>query len=93
MKEKKFHIPALVISLIGAMLGYFMLPVEAIAAGGIGLVLSVFKRKTHQVKLSMVLSVIALLFGIAVLGWMTYVGKTGIGSFSYWYYRLFFGSY
>lgn len=34
MTEQKFHIPALILSAVGCVLAFFMLPVEAIAAGG-----------------------------------------------------------
>lgn len=92
MQEQKFYIPALIFSIIGVLCGFFMFGVEAVAAGGIALFLSVKKRETHRVKLSVVLAVIALISGIAVLLWMTHVSKYGIGGFdNYWYYQLFFG--
>lgn len=90
MQEKKFLIPAIAFAAIGCVCAGLMLPVEAIAVGCIGLLLSVLKRGTHRVKLSLVLSVIALLGGVCVLVWMFYAGSRGIAGFSYWFYRLFY---
>lgn len=89
MTEQKFHIPALILSAVGCVLTFFMLPVEAIAAGGAGLVLSTMKRNSHRVKLSAALGIIALIGGLCMLGWMIYAGTRGIAGFEYWFYHIF----
>lgn len=90
MNEKKFPIPAIIFSAIGCICAFFMMPVEAIAAGGIGMILSVRKRETHRVKLPVVLGVIAVLCGLLALCWYCYIGKQGVGGSSYWLFRIFF---
>ncbi len=89
MTEKKFYVPALIFSGLGCLLAFFMMPVEAIAAGGAGLVLSMLRRGTHLVKLSAVLGVIALISGLFTLGWMFYAGTRGIAGVEYWFYKIF----
>ena len=89
MQEQKFQIPALILGALGCVCAFFMLPVEAIAAGSAGLVISVMKREKNRVKLSLVLSVIALLSGALVLWWFFYAGSRGIAGTNYWFYRMF----
>ena len=91
MKEQKFYIPALVLGLLGILLQFFTLGAEAVVAGGIGLGLSLAKRETHRTKLSLVLSVIAILGGLGWLAWFLYLGTHGMGGTSYWLFRLLFG--
>lgn len=90
MNEKKFPIPAIIFSAIGCICAFFMMPVEAIAAGGIGLILSVRKRETHRVKLPVVLGVIAVLGGLLALFWMFHIATKGVVGYSYWLCRIFF---
>ena len=92
MKEQKFYIPALVLGILGLLLQFFTFGVEAVAAGGIGLGLSIAKRETHRTKLSLVLSVIAILGGIGWMAWFIYLGTHGMGGTDYWFFRLLFGT-
>ena len=92
MKEQKFYIPALVLGFIGVVLQFFTLGLEAVIVGGIGLGLSLAKRKTHRTQLSLVLSVIAILGGLGWLAWCIYLGTHGMGGIDYWFFRLLFGS-
>ena len=89
MQEKKFFVPATVLAAVGCVCAFLMLPVEAIAAGCIGLLLSVMKRNTHRTKLPLVLSIIALIAGAGVLFWFFYSGAKGIAGTEYWFYKLF----
>lgn len=91
MSEKKFHIPALVCSILGVLLSFFLFGVEGILAGGIGLGLSIAKRSTHRTRLSLVLSVIAILGGLIWLCWLIYTGSRGMAWHDYWFFRLLFG--
>lgn len=93
MNEKKCCIPALIISIIGMVLGFFCFGVEAVAAGGIGLGLSIAKRNTHRTKLSGVISVIAMLMGLAWIIWLIYLGSRGMSYLDYWLFRLLFGEH
>ena len=92
MKEQKFYIPALVLGLLGILLQFFTFGVESVVVGGIGLGLSVAKRETHRTKLSLVLSVIAILGGLGWIIWCIYIGTRGVGGMDYWFFRLLFGT-
>ena len=91
MKEQKFYIPAIVLGAVGILLQFFMLGAEAVIAGGIGLGMSVAKRRTHRTRLSLVLSVIAVIGGLGWLIWYIHLGTHGMGGTSYWLFRLIFG--
>ena len=91
MKDKKFYIPAILFSLAGVVLGFFTFGAEAVLTGGIGLGMSIAKRKTHRVALSTVLSVIALIAGIAWIAWLIFIGSKGVGGVDYWLFNLLFG--
>ena len=91
MNEQKFHIPALVCSILGFVLAFFAFGVEAVAAGGIGLGLSLAKRRTHRTRLSLVLSILAILGGLAWVAAVISLGINGMGGTDYWLYTVLFG--
>ena len=78
MTEKRFYLPALLAGLTGLVLAVLMRGEFAVLAGGIGVLLSMLKRKSHHVKLAAVLSAIALLAGIAAILWVKENGGPGL---------------
>ena len=84
MTERKFHIPALILAGVGAVLQFFCFPIGGLIAGVTALVLSIVKRETHRTALSLVLSI------AAILGSLTWFVLWGInGDQSYWLFSLF----
>lgn len=84
MMERKFHIPALSIAGVGAVLQFFCFPIAGLITGITGLVLSIIKRETHRTALSLVLSI------AAILGSLTWFVLWGInGDRGYWLFTLF----
>lgn len=90
MNEKKFYLPALIVSILAAGLSFFLFSVEGIVAGIIGLVLSIIKRKTHLTKLSTVLSILAILGGLTMIAFWSYFFLRGGNPTEYWLFRLLF---
>ncbi len=66
MIEKKFNKPALIISALAVLTGWFCGPFYfvSILLGITAIIIAIKKRKTHLVKLPVFLSVIAIIIGI-----------------------------
>lgn len=66
MIERKFNKPALIISSLAIVAGWFVSPFGfiAIILGIIAIIIAVKKRETHLVRLPVFLSVLAIIMGI-----------------------------
>lgn len=91
MNEKKFSIPIIVMSVIALAASFFCFCVEGGVLGIATIIVSMKKRDKYFVKIPIVLSVIAVAFGIFML--MIFISHSlkGISTTNYWFIQLLFG--
>lgn len=92
MTEKKFHIPSIIIAATAVILELFAFIAEGAIAAIIALVICTLKRKTHRTKIGVVLSIMAIIFAIAIFSFFMYVfsrSEVGVFETGYWLIDLF----
>lgn len=90
--ERKFNIPAVTVSAIAVLLGFFCFSVEAVAAGILGIYLTLRKKDTHLIKLPLFLSILAIIGSIIFIIIVIIDCVKHNSTNSYWLYSLLFGS-
>lgn len=90
--ERKFNIPAVAVSVIALLLSFFGFSVEAIAAGALGLFMTLKKKDTHLIKLPIFLSILAITGSIIFIIINIIICVKYNSTNSYWLYSLLFGS-
>ncbi len=91
MTEKKFYIPGIVLSVISFFVSFFCFPVESIVIGIVSLVLNLRKRKTHRVKIGMIVTILAIVESALFLAYTLYLNAQGFVATDYWLNILLFG--
>ena len=92
MTEKKFHIPSIILAVVAVLLEFFVFIAEGAIVAIIALIICAKKRETHRTKIGVVLSIIALLLGIATFSFFMYIfSRSEVGYFEtgYWLIDLF----
>lgn len=92
MTEKKFHIPSIILAVVAVLLEFFVFIAEGAIVAIIALIICAKKRETHRTKIGVVLSIIALLFGIATFSSFMYIfsrSEGGLIETGYWLIDLF----
>lgn len=92
MKEKKFHLPSIAIAVAAILLSIFTLAGEGIIAAVVSLILCNSAKRTHRVKIGVVLSIIAILGAILdiIIYIAMYVNYNATGI--YWLFDLIVGA-
>lgn len=90
MDDRKFYVPGMIVGAITLLMGFFMIPVEGMVMGGVGLFLNLKNRKQYRTKIGMIFTVLGILEAVSFLGVMIYMGFTKQGAFDYWLFRFLF---
>ena len=90
MNEKKFDIVSISISAIALALSFFAFSFEGTAAGIIGLVLAIKRRKNYRTKIATALAVFAIILGAGFFALLCYHDIKYGSMTDYWLIELLF---
>ena len=91
MKEKKFYGVGIVFGIV-SLIGVMFEPMIGLVLGIISLCMNLKNKEQHRIKIGVVFTVVSMLFAVAFLAWMIWIGVTvPNGGFDYWLFEIIFG--